>query len=91
VVKETLRHRPPVPLVVRRAVQEDVVGGVRIPRGVRLACVARRRARPPPVDACTQATVVAAIFAMQHDPELFPRPDEFLPERYAASGAVWHR
>ncbi|MBO9532267.1 MAG: cytochrome P450 [Solirubrobacteraceae bacterium] len=61
VIKEVLRLRPVLPVVVRD-VQEDVeIGGRAIPKGSRIAC---------------------SITLMHRNPEIYPDPEAFRPERF---------
>lgn len=61
VVRETLRLRPAVPVVVRRLLQPMQLGGHLVPAG---------------------ATVAPCIYLMHHREDIYPQPDEFLPERF---------
>ena len=61
VVKETLRIRPPVPVVVRRLLEPMELGGYEVPAG----------------------TIVAPCVYLIHQREdVYPRPNEFKPERF---------
>jgi cytochrome P450 len=61
VVRETLRLRPAVPVVVRRLIEPMELGNYTVPAG---------------------ATVAPCIYLMHHREDLYPKPDEFKPERF---------
>jgi cytochrome P450 len=61
VVKEALRLYPPVWVLLRRAVEDDAIGGYRIPAGT---------------------TVFSILYLTHRDPETWPDPERFDPERF---------
>ena len=60
-MKETLRHRPVVPVVARRVREPVTLGGLAIPAGT---------------------VLMVSIYLLHRDPEVYPEPDEFRPERF---------
>lgn len=62
VVKESMRLNPPVWMMDRRAVDDDVIGGYRIPK---------------------HSLVLVSPFVTHRDPDLWPNPEGFDPERFA--------
>jgi cytochrome P450 len=61
VIKETLRLRPVISIVVRRLIEPMEIGGRLLPAG---------------------ASIVPAIHLVHRRADIYPRPDEFLPERF---------
>lgn len=61
VIRETLRLRPVLPVVVRDLQQEVAIAGHTLPAGTRLAC---------------------SITLMHSNPEIYPDPYAFKPERF---------
>ncbi len=61
VIKETLRLRPVIALVLRRLVEPMEIGGRLLPAG---------------------ANVAPSIYLIHRDPEIYPEPERFRPERF---------
>jgi cytochrome P450 family 135 len=61
VIKETLRLRPVVALVLRKLVEPMEIGGRLLPAGV---------------------SVAPSIHLVHRDPEIYPEPERFRPERF---------
>jgi cytochrome P450 family 135 len=61
VIKETLRVRPVIALVLRKLVEPMEIGGRLLPAGVRVA---------------------PAIHLVHRNPEIYPEPERFRPERF---------
>ena len=61
VIKETLRLRPVIALVLRKLVEPMEIGGRLLPAGV---------------------SVAPSIYLAHRDPEIYPEPDRFRPERF---------
>jgi cytochrome P450 len=61
VIKETLRLRPVIALVLRKLVEPMEIGGRLLPAGVRVA---------------------PSIYLVHRDPEIYPEPERFRPERF---------
>ena len=61
VIKETLRLRPVLPVVVRDLQEEVEIGGFAMPAGTRVAC---------------------SITNVHRNPEIYPDPHAFRPERF---------
>jgi cytochrome P450 family 135 len=61
VIKETLRLRPVIALVLRKLVEPMEIGGRLLPAGV---------------------SVAPSIYLMHRDPEIYPEPERFRPERF---------
>ncbi|WNG39939.1 cytochrome P450 [Archangium violaceum] len=62
VFEEALRLYPPVWMTLRTPLEDDCIGGYRIPAG---------------------SVVLLSPYVTQRLPELWPRPDDFEPERFA--------
>lgn len=62
VINESLRLNSPIHSISRVALEDDIVGGYRIPAG---------------------ATIYVSLFATHRLPQLWPKPDEFDPDRFA--------
>ena len=58
---ESMRMRPPVPLMIRAADKHDRIGDVDVTPGTRVG---------------------VSIIGIHHDPEIWPEPDKFMPERF---------
>ncbi|KAL5283720.1 hypothetical protein ACFFRR_006159 [Megaselia abdita] len=60
---ETLRMYPPVPIYMRKAINDFKI---------------------PDTDITLEAGkgVMIPVYAIQHDPEIFPEPEKFIPERF---------
>jgi cytochrome P450 family 135 len=61
VIKETLRLRPVIALVLRKLVEPMEIGGRLLPAGV---------------------SVAPSIYLVHRNPEIYPEPDRFRPERF---------
>ena len=61
VIKETLRLRPVIALVLRKLVEPMEIGGRLLPAGV---------------------SVAPAIYLVHRNPEIYPEPERFRPERF---------
>ncbi len=61
VVKETLRLRPVIALVLRKLMEPMEIGGRLLPAGV---------------------SVAPSIYLVHRDPEIYPEPERFRPERF---------
>jgi cytochrome P450 len=61
VIKETLRLRPVIALVLRKLVEPMEIGGRLLPAGV---------------------TVAPSIYLVHRNPEIYPEPERFRPERF---------
>jgi cytochrome P450 len=61
VVKETLRLRPVIALVLRKLVEPMEIGGQLLPAGV---------------------SVAPSIYLVHRNPEIYPEPERFRPERF---------
>ncbi len=61
VIKETLRLRPVIALVLRRLVEPMEIGGRLLPAGV---------------------SVAPSIYLVHRNPEIYPEPERFRPERF---------
>ena len=61
VIKETLRLRPVIALVLRKLVEPMEIGGRLLPAGV---------------------SVAPSIYLVHRDPEIYPEPERFRPERF---------
>jgi cytochrome P450 len=61
VIKETLRLRPVIALVLRKLVEPMEIGGHLLPAGV---------------------SVAPSIYLVHRDPEIYPEPERFRPERF---------
>ncbi len=71
VIEEAMRLYPPAHTIVRTALGEDRIGGVRVPAG---------------------AIVTISIYVTHRNPNLWPEPERFEPERFApAEVARRHR
>jgi cytochrome P450 len=66
VIKETLRLRPVIALVLRRLVEPMEIGGRLLPAGI---------------------TVAPSIYLVHRNPEIYPEPERFRPERFLESPA----
>jgi len=60
--QETIRIRPVIWAIRRRALRRDIVCGYQLPR---------------------DAEIVISIYALHHDPDLWPEPYRFKPDRFA--------
>jgi cytochrome P450 len=69
-IREGLRMFPPGPLLPRRTVADDVLGGFPVPAGT---------------------TVVVSPWLIHHDPNLWPRPHAFEPQRFMDAEASRNR
>jgi cytochrome P450 len=71
VVEEAMRLYPPAHTIVRTALGEDRLGGLRVPPG---------------------ASITISTYALHRNPNLWPDPERFDPERFApAAVAARHR
>jgi cytochrome P450 family 135 len=61
VIKETLRLRPVISLVLRKLVEPMEIGGRLLPAGI---------------------SVAPSIYLVHRDPEVYPEPERFRPERF---------
>jgi cytochrome P450 len=61
VIKETLRLRPVIALVLRKLVEPMEIGGRLLPAGV---------------------SVAPSIYLVHRNPEIYPEPERFRPERF---------
>ena len=61
VIRETLRIRPPVPVMARKARVPIRLGPYEVPAGW---------------------VIMPCVYLLHREPTLYPRPDEFLPERF---------
>ena len=66
VLKESMRLYPPVWGLVRKVVEDDVIGGYRIRKGSRLM----------------GSRLIISPYVTHRDPELWEQPDTFRPERW---------
>jgi cytochrome P450 family 135 len=66
VIKETLRLRPVIALVLRKLVEPMEIGGRLLPAGV---------------------SVAPSIYLVHRDPEIYPEPARFRPERFLERSA----
>lgn len=67
VVKETLRLRPVISIVLRRLTEPMELGGRLLPAGV---------------------SIVPSIYLVHRRPDIYPEPDEFIPERFLEEDGV---
>jgi cytochrome P450 len=71
VIEEAMRLYPPAHTIMRTAIGEDRIGGVRVPPG---------------------ALITISIYVTHRNPNLWPEPERFDPERFApAAVARRHR
>jgi cytochrome P450 len=61
VIRETLRQRPPVPVMARKARVPIQLGPYEIPAGW---------------------VIMPCVYLLHREPSIYPRPEEFLPERF---------
>lgn len=61
VIRETLRQRPPVPVMARKARNPIRLGRYEIPAGW---------------------VIMPCVYLLHREPSLYPRPEEFIPERF---------
>lgn len=61
VIRETLRQRPPVPVMARKARVPIRLGPYEIPAGW---------------------VIMPCVYLLHREPSIYPRPEEFLPERF---------
>ncbi|THG93114.1 hypothetical protein EW026_g8029, partial [Hermanssonia centrifuga] len=81
VVKEVLRWRPSAPIsIARRCTQDDWYEGYLIPKG--MCSLLQLLPFGLPDSVLQGTTIFENIWAISHNPELFPDPEEFRPSRF---------
>lgn len=80
-MKELHRFSPLIPIVPHSPIEDDEYEGFFIPKGMPSSSCDRSMC----IDVLPGSWVMANLWGMLHDPEVYPEPHLFRPERFARS------